>query len=64
MAASKFFVTVSGSPSWAETGLAIEKVRAAQVVMMMVRIFMGFLLLPAGRCPPAGLEKSTKNAKE
>jgi hypothetical protein len=43
MAASKFFVTVSGSPSWAETGPAIEKERMAQVAVMMVRIFMGFL---------------------
>jgi hypothetical protein len=29
-------------------GPAIEKARAAQVAAMMVRIFMGFLLLPIG----------------
>jgi hypothetical protein len=30
MAASKFFATVSGSPSWAEAEPAIAKTRAAQ----------------------------------
>src|SRR3954453_16504858 len=48
MAASKFFVTVCALLSWAWMGPAIEKVRAAQVAAMMVRIFMGFLLLPTG----------------
>jgi hypothetical protein len=43
MAASKFFATVSVSPSWAETKLAIERARAAQVAMI-VRLFTGFLL--------------------
>src|SRR3954453_6286120 len=42
MAASKFFVTVCGSPSWAETAPAIEKARPRQGAAMMVRIFMGF----------------------
>src|SRR3954466_3575114 len=37
MAASKFFVTVCGSPSWAETAPAVEKARARQVAAMMVR---------------------------
>src|ERR1700754_55279 len=41
MAASKFFVTVCALLSWA----AIEKAKAAAI---MVRIFMGFLLLPIG----------------
>src|SRR5215472_9040384 len=63
MAASNFFVTVSPSPSWAETGPAIEKARAAQAAAT-VRIFMCFRLLPHGRCPCAGLEKSTEKAKE
>ena len=40
MAASKFFVTVVASPSWADTGPAIEKASAAQVAAMMIRIFM------------------------
>jgi hypothetical protein len=31
-------------------GQAIEKAKAAQVAAMMVRIFMGFLLLPIGWC--------------
>src|SRR6478672_2087038 len=48
MAASKFFVTVCASLSWALMGPAIEKARAAQVAAMMVRIFMGFLPLPIG----------------
>src|ERR1043166_477672 len=56
MAASKFFVTVSPSPSWAETGPTIEKARTAQVAAMIVRIFMCFLL-PHGRRPCAGPEK-------
>src|SRR5215472_9706277 len=47
MAASKFFVTVCASLSWAWVGPAIGKARAAQVAAMMVRI-MGFLLLPKG----------------
>src|SRR5215472_12773220 len=64
MAASKFFVTVSASPSWAEMGPAIEKARTAQVAATMVRIFMCFLLLPHGRRPCAGLEKSTEKVKE
>ena len=42
MAASKFFVTVIVSPSWADAGPAIEKASAAQVAAMMIRIFMGF----------------------
>src|SRR5215471_16194527 len=64
MAASNFFVTVSASPSWAETAPAIEKARTAQVAGTMVRIFMCFLLLPHGRRPCAGLEKSTEKVKE
>ena len=45
MAAPKFFVTVCASPSWADEKPAIERARAAQVAAMMVRIFMGLLLL-------------------
>ena len=48
MAASNFFVTVCASLSWAWMGPAIEKAKAAQLAAIMVRIFMGFLLLPIG----------------
>src|ERR1700688_4944983 len=45
---SKVFLTVFASLSLAYMGPAIEKARTAQVAAMMVRIFMGFLLLPIG----------------
>jgi hypothetical protein len=43
-AASNFFVTVSAPVSWAQIGPVIEKARAA-LRTIMVRIFMGFVLL-------------------
>jgi hypothetical protein len=46
MAPSKFLVTVRASLAWAQTGAAVERARGAQVAAIMVRIFMGFLLLP------------------
>src|SRR3954468_7346906 len=49
MAASKFFVTVCATLSWAWMWPAIEKARAAQMAAMMVRTFMRFLPLPCGR---------------
>ena len=57
-------MTVSASPSWAETGPAIEKARAAQVAATMVRIFMGFLLLPHGKRPRAGLGQKPREGEE
>ena len=53
MATPRLFVTASSSLSWAETGPPIEKARVAQVAVIVVRIFMGFLPLACGRCPYA-----------